>query len=253
MRCCGLNEAADRKIVVSTSGEVPDIPDALVLTHDTPVPVKNLYATPETLGLDRLAGAVGASVLFPRETVLVVDLGTALTFDILTSEGEFLGGNISPGAAMRFRALNEFTGRLPLVSLGASTEDPQPDAAPSGGLTSHPSAGVGQGGGAEMNFPADNTHDAILNGVVGGIVAEVENYIRIARAKWGDVKVIFTGGDAEYFAGRVGTPTAIRQECCSEIESFRVDEAFIGAEFTIFVRPELVFYGLNAILEYNEE
>jgi type III pantothenate kinase len=163
----------------------------------TPVPITNLYATPATLGCDRLAAAVGATAMFPGQAALVVDFGTAITFDLITAAGEFLGGNISPGARSRFRALHEFTGALPMGSL--------PDEL--------------------CDFPAGETKTAIESGVVMGILAETERYRELSQAKSGDLKVIFTGGDAEYFAGRVNFP--------------------------IFVAPTLVFYGLNAILEHN--
>jgi type III pantothenate kinase len=129
--------------------------------------------------------------------MLVVDFGTAITYDLVTAAGEYRGGNISPGAAIRFRALHEFTRTLPLCSLP----------------------------GDESDFPADNTRSAMENGVVAGIVAETEHYITTVRERFGDVGVIFTGGDANYFAGRV--------------------------KFPIFVVSELVFEGLNAILEHN--
>ncbi len=172
---------------------------AMNIDNTTPVPIKNLYGTPETLGMDRLAAAVGASVMFPSQAVLIVDFGTAITFDIVTAEGEYLGGNISPGAKSRLRALHDYTsGTLPMCEL------PEEEAV----------------------FPAKNTKDAIRSGVVKGIVAEVKEYIKEVRERFGeDVKIIFTGGDAEYFAKRV--------------------------KFPIFVASELVLYGLNAILEYN--
>lgn len=201
-----LNAASfDKAIVVSTRGEQTGIEKTIreradyfiTLDHSTPVPLKNLYATPHTLGYDRLAAAVGATVLFPGEAVLIVDFGTAVTFDLVSAEGEFLGGNISPGAQSRFRALHEFTGKLPMLGLKPG----------------------------EDVFPARDTTSAIESGVVMGIVAETERYAELAGARFGDVRVIFTGGDAEYFAGRLNFP--------------------------IFVASTLVFYGLNAILEHN--
>ena len=204
-----LPEIVDRAIVVSTRGEAAAEIEEDVrrrakffvrLDHTTPVPVKNLYATPETLGADRMAAAVGAVALQPGRTMLVVDFGTAITYDIVTAGGEYLGGNISPGAAMRFRALHEFTDALPLCGL--------PDTA-----------------GDTPEFPARDTKTAIESGVVAGIVAETEYRIEEARKKFGDVGVIFTGGDAEFFAGRV--------------------------KFPIFAVSDLVFQGLNAILDYN--
>ena len=83
--------------------------------RSVPVPIENRYATPETLGPDRLAAAVGAWTLYPGRNILIVDFGTAITIDFVTERGEYLGGNISPGADTRFRALNRFTDTLPLV------------------------------------------------------------------------------------------------------------------------------------------
>ncbi len=88
----------------------------LTLTHDTPVPIANLYETPHTLGADRLAAAIGAATIHPGEELLVADLGTACTYDFVSAQGEFLGGNIACGPGMRLRALHHYTSRLPLVS-----------------------------------------------------------------------------------------------------------------------------------------
>ncbi len=162
------------------------------------MPVKNLYATPQTLGYDRLAAAVGAHVLHPGKTALIVDFGTAITFDIVTAAGEFLGGSISPGARTRFRALHEFTGALPMCEL--------PD-------------------GQSVDFPPRDTVSAIRTGVAEGIIAETERQITKAREKFGEIVIIFTGGEANYFASRV--------------------------KFPIFAVSDLVFHGLNAILEHN--
>jgi type III pantothenate kinase len=180
--------------------------------YTTPIPIKNLYGTPETLGADRLAAAVGAHTIFPGETVLVVDFGTAITFDIVTAAGEYLGGNISPGAAIRFRALHEFTGSLPLLTLPGA-------------------AGQGSSRRVEGNiagrdaFPGRDTREAIENGIVLGVIAETEHYIATACEKFGARRTIFTGGDSDYFAERV--------------------------KFPIFASSDLVFQGLNAILEHN--
>ncbi len=212
----------ERAIVVSTRGVVPEIEDEVWrrarlfvrFEYTTPVPLKNLYGTPATLGLDRLAGAVGAHVLYPGRTMLVVDFGTAITYDIVTAEGEFLGGDISPGAGSRFRALHEFTEALPLCSLPPRQASPDTPPFQGGELLR-----------GMNNFPARDTRTAIENGVVMGIVAEVERYIAVAGEKFPGAGVIFTGGDADYFAGRV--------------------------KFPIFAVSDLVLRGLNAILEYN--
>ena len=84
--------------------------------YKTPIPVKNLYQSPQTMGMDRLAAVIGAYDLKPNNDILIIDAGTAITFDLLSSSGEYLGGNISPGLEMRFKALHEYTSLLPLVS-----------------------------------------------------------------------------------------------------------------------------------------
>lgn len=96
--------------------ELTEAPKRLILTPQTPVPIINRYETPETLGADRLAAAVGAESLHPGEDLLVADIGTACTYDFVSASGEFLGGNIACGPGMRLRALHHYTARLPLVS-----------------------------------------------------------------------------------------------------------------------------------------
>lgn len=91
-------------------------PRQLELTPDTPIPLINRYGTPQTLGADRLAAAIGARDIHPGEDLLVADIGTACTYDFVSAEGEFLGGNIACGPGMRLRALHHYTARLPLVS-----------------------------------------------------------------------------------------------------------------------------------------
>ena len=167
--------------------------------HGVPVPIVNRYATPETLGSDRLAAAVGANTLYPGSNILIADFGTAITIDVVTARGEYLGGNISPGAAMRFRALHQFTKHLPLRSL---PEEPV-------GLVGATSA------------------CAIEYGIVNGIVYEMEGYIRDLSREYGDLRIIFTGGDGDFFAKQLKN--------------------------TIFATYDLVAYGLNRILEYNAE
>lgn len=118
------------------------------LTPTTPVPLANLYSSPETLGADRLAAAIGAWAIEPGRDLLVADIGTACTFDVVSAAGEYLGGNIAPGPGMRLRALNHFTARLPLVS-------------------GHADFIPGIGG---------NTVDALRAGAMRGVVAELLYY-----------------------------------------------------------------------------
>ncbi len=161
-----------RTIVAHVRGAEADTPeDALILDRYTPLPIKNLYKTPETLGMDRLAAAVGAWATFPGEDMVVVDFGTAITIDVVTRAGEFVGGNISPGAEMRFRALHEYTAALPQVDIPT---EPTP-------------------------LLGASTREAIEAGVMQGIVYEIEGY----AAQMPGHKIIFTGGDAKLFAERL--------------------------------------------------
>lgn len=138
----------------------------LRVTGTTPVPLRNEYATPATLGPDRLAAVVGAATLQPGRNLLVIDIGTCIKFDLVTADGRFPGGNISPGMDMRFRALHQFTARLPLVG----KEGPMPDF-------------------------GDTTETAIRAGVVQGMRLEIEGYIRSMQRKYPDLLIFLTGGN----------------------------------------------------------
>lgn len=168
----------------------------LLFNHKTKVPIANGYETPNTLGLDRLAAAVGANNIFPHTNVLVVDCGTAITIDFVSAIGRFEGGNISLGLNTRFKALSSYTSKLPLVDIADG----------------YPLIGK-------------NTTDAIRAGVLNSTIFELNTYIELFSGLHPDLKVIFTGGDAFFFDGKLKN--------------------------TIFVVPNLVVQGLNRILEYN--
>jgi len=140
------------------------------LNKDTPIPIENLYETKTTLGKDRLAAIIGANNIFPNTSVLVVDMGTAITFDFINNKNQYLGGTISLGLEMRFKALNQFTGKLPLLN---KKED--------------------------YHIIAKTTEDAIISGVQNGIIFETDSYINKLRERYEDLKVILTGGDAIFF------------------------------------------------------
>ncbi|HBH47264.1 MAG TPA: type III pantothenate kinase [Bacteroidales bacterium] len=193
------------KCILAASGQVnPAIvselkniaPQLLLFSSSTPLPFKNKYATPETLGLDRLAAIAGANALYKKENVLVIDAGTAITFDFINKKEEYLGGNISPGMDIRFKALNHYTEKLPLVKA-------------SGSITA-----IG-----------DSTFSAIENGVVNGIIFEMEGMIETMRRNYTNLTVLLTGGDAHFFDNKL--------------------------KKTIFVVQNLVSIGLNTILNYN--
>lgn len=142
----------------------------LTLESNTPLPFKNGYATPETLGKDRLCAAAGAHFLHGGKPLLIVDAGTALTIDLTSREGDFLGGVISPGLRMRAEALHQFTRRLPLATL---TDVP--------------------------DYPPVTTADALNGGIMQGILFETAGYIERCRQQYPDLHVVATGGDLFLF------------------------------------------------------
>ena len=170
----------DKAIVASTAQSAESVVEWLrnmglyvvEMSSLTPVPLRNGYLTPETLGMDRLAAAVGASQLVGGDC-LVVDFGTAITIDLVI-DGEFRGGNISPGMRTRFRALHDYTSRLPVCE---ATDEVLP---------------IGQ-----------TTSQAIEQGVMQGITYEIEGYIEAFLSKNVKLSIIFTGGDANFFVNRI--------------------------------------------------
>ncbi len=149
------------------------IPTVHLLTSRSLLPFKIEYDTPETLGPDRIAAVAGSYKLFPGSEILIIDAGTAITFDFLSAD-IYKGGNISPGLTMRFKALNEFTDKLPLLTI----ED-------------------------LFTNPGRNTRDAILAGVITGVTYEINEYIRTFKNKLKDFKVILTGGDSELLKDKI--------------------------------------------------
>ena len=166
--------------VVNYSREIIDYlnnlyPTCIELNHATPIPLVNLYQTPETLGYDRIAAAVGAYTICPGKDVLVIDAGTAITYDIVSSRGEFLGGNISQGIDIRFKALHKYTNRLPQLE--------RPQELP-------PLVGA-------------STHEAIQSGIVNGLRFEMDGFIGAMTQLYPKLQVVLTGGDAKYFVGKL--------------------------------------------------
>lgn len=139
----------------------------LILTPSTPLPIGVEYGSRETLGADRVAAACGAAMMFPGESVIVVDAGTAVTIDVLHASRGFIGGNIAPGMALRLASLHDATERLPLV-------------APEGDVP---------------RFGQD-TVTAIRAGVVGGMASEIADAFQAAKTLYGCSRVILTGNDA---------------------------------------------------------
>lgn len=133
-----------------------------------PIPISVIYDTPETLGADRIAAVIGAATLFKDVPLLVADLGTALTLEILDREGRYVGGNISPGIQMRFDAMHEYTSMLPLTNLDSSED---------------------------CHF-GHNTLTALQSGVKWGIINEIYGAFRLAQRDHGCKMTVLTGGGA---------------------------------------------------------
>jgi len=145
-----------------------------VLSHTSKTPFKNSYATPDTLGADRIAVVVAAFYEYPRKNVLVIDAGTCITYDIINDYGEYLGGAISPGLQMRYKAMHNQTDALPLL---------RPNEI--------------------LDFVGNTTESSMHSGVINGTVQEVDGVIEQYKQRFKDLTVILTGGDAHFFAKRL--------------------------------------------------
>ena len=141
----------------------------VVLSENTLLPFKNNYASPDTLGKDRLALVAGAKVLFPNRNVLVIDAGSCITYDFL-QENSYEGGAISPGLQMRFKAMHNFTAKLPLITQAEKKK----------------SSLIGK-----------TTEENMIIGVLTGIQLEIDGFIEAYKSQYEDLTVILSGGDSE--------------------------------------------------------
>lgn len=157
----------------------------VLFDHNTPVPIINRYETPQTLGQDRLAAAVGAKSLCPNENLLIIDVGSAITYDFVTEQGEYLGGNIAPGLKMRFTMLHRMTKKLPQVDADENELIP---------------------------LFGKNTRDAIAAGVVRGVAYEVKGYMRTLQEKTPHFRTFLTGGHAPYVLKNVRSSRTEQRE-----------------------------------------
>ncbi len=172
--------ASVTKPAAEIAAQLP-LPAATVLFGPhVPLPISLDYATPATLGADRVAAAAGAARLFPGIPVLILDAGTCLKADVLTADATFRGGSISPGLTMRYRALHAFTGRLPQLTPADPADGPA--------------------------WPGDSTDASIRAGVEVGFLAEALAFIEWATAQWPGIRPILTGGDGPWLAARLAGP-----------------------------------------------
>lgn len=150
----------------------------ILFDHKTPLPLRNCYQTPETLGQDRIASAVGASYICPKQNLLIVDAGSAITYDFVSAEEGYLGGNIAPGVKMRLTVLRQMTKKLPAVEVEEN---------------------------AFIPLFGKNTHEAMAAGVIRGIIFEVKGYMRALNEQGTPFVTFVTGGNAPYILGNLQT------------------------------------------------
>ena len=155
----------------ATLKKIKKIVQIRILSSSTKVPFINLYQTPKTLGIDRIALAAAAVTQFSEKNVLVIDAGSCITFDLITSKKEYLGGAISPGIKMRFQSLNYFTANLPLLDKEEVT-----------------------------NFIGVNTQESINSGIVNGVLQEIDGVINQYKKKYSHLTVVLTGGDTNFLS-----------------------------------------------------
>ena len=150
--------------------------NCLVFTQETPIPIQNSYKSKQTLGLDRIALAVAACYNYPNKNCLVVDLGTCITYDFIRNDGVYFGGAISPGLAMRFKAMHNFTEKLPLIN---------------------------QMGEIPKEFIGQTTEDALKVGVYHAVLHEIEGFRKQYLVDYEDLTLVLTGGNAQVLADRL--------------------------------------------------
>ncbi len=151
------------------------VKEVLLFTYHTPIPIKNEYQSAHLLGSDRLASAIAGNLLFPNKHVLVIDLGTCIKYNFVNSRNTYVGGSISPGLQMRFRALHTFTAHLPFQEVDEKFN-----------------LLVGR-----------DTKENILSGVQNGTIAEVEGFIEQYKRQYPDINIVLTGGDVNFFEKRL--------------------------------------------------
>ncbi|NVO11366.1 MAG: type III pantothenate kinase [Bacteroidales bacterium] len=184
------------KIDKEISSHLKNIIPTIEFTSLTKIPITINYKTPQTLGLDRIALAVGANYLYPSTNLLVIGCGTAITYDLVDSKSMYYGGAISPGIVLRFKSLNQHTANLPLLE--------QVD---------------------KFELIGSSTSECIESGVLNGVIGEVDYFIDSFKTKFPSLKVLVTGGDANFFVNKLKN--------------------------SIFVVQNLVIIGLNRIIEFN--
>ena len=155
----------------------------LFLDSTISLPLSLAYGSPDTLGADRIAAAVGASQLYPRRNCLVIDAGSCTTYEFIDENNIYQGGGISPGIDLKLRALHNYTANLPLLERVTETK-----------------------------LVGDTTNNAMLSGVINGTIAEIREIIRMYQNKFPDLQLVICGGDASYFATKLNIEVFVAPE-----------------------------------------
>ena len=146
----------------------------IALDYTTKVPFVNQYATPKTLGVDRIALVSSAVATYPNKNVLIIDAGSCITYDFVNNKGNYFGGAISPGLQMRYKALNVFTENLPLLEPSEIVE-----------------------------LIGNSTETSIHSGIINGVINEIDGFIEQYRKKNTDLTIVLTGGDIKFLSNRL--------------------------------------------------
>lgn len=157
-----------------TIHKISEYTNLIILTKDTPVPFKNCYKTPETLGADRIALAAAAVLQYPNTNLLVIDAGTCVTYDFINNQKQYLGGAISPGLTMRYKAMHTFTEKLPLLKPNATNQ-----------------------------LTGGTTLESMHTGTFVGILNEIDGFISAYKNIYPNLTVILTGGDAKILGNQL--------------------------------------------------
>lgn len=177
-----LEKYAIKKSIISTVGKLKKSKLKKILNHipllelssETKVPFKNLYKTPKTLGVDRIALVAASVEKYPDNNVLIIDAGSCITYDFVNTENCYLGGAISPGIRLRYETLHNLTANLPLL------EKKQP-----------------------RNIIGNSTETSIHSGVINGVLIEIDGIVKEYVTKYSDLTIILTGGDAKFLSKRL--------------------------------------------------
>lgn len=153
---------------------IPELKNAFFLSQDSNMPLRIEYDTPETLGMDRLAAAIGANAIFPDQSLMVIDIGTCITYDFVSQDGVYEGGLISPGVELRYKSMNDYTKNLPLLNKRDTSR-----------------------------LIGKSTEESMVSGVINGIVGEMQAHTSQFMLNNADLKVIMTGGGAKIFESKI--------------------------------------------------